>query len=194
MGFLDWLTKPKARPQPIYKAGKIETPLNDFVVIDVETTGLNPAKDRIIQVSAVRYIDHSEAGFYSSYVNPGIHIPERITDITGIFDEMIVNHPRFDQIQDEFFQFVESSPLVAGYNVEFDLRFISTACGYSVLDSWYYMDVLKYARQLLPFLENHKLSTVSQYIGYQTQYHDSLCDCRACGAVLNFLCADEIEK
>jgi len=179
------------------KAGKPvqETPgllFPDFVVIDVETTGLSESSDKVIQVAAVRYINHKMFERFVSYVNPGRPIPAEASRVNGITDKKVRMAPGFKSIQNQFFSFIELAPLVVGYNVSFDLKFLSAESGIDLFTAWDHMDVLPLAREALPMLPNYKLATVSQHIGFDTNFHDALSDCRACGEVLNYICRNEL--
>lgn len=171
---------------------KLNTPYADFVVIDVETTGLSANRDKVIQVAAVRYVNHKVAEKYAAYVNPGRPIPREASRVNGITDSMVCTAAEFKGIQDVYFAFVEQSPLVVGYNINFDLKFLSAESGVKLFSEWRYVDVLSLARKALPMLENYKLSTVSRYVGFNAKFHDALADCRACGEVLNYLCRKQL--
>lgn len=171
----------------VKRAGFIETALADYVVIDIETTGLSPAKDHIVQVAAVRYINHTEAEHFATYVNPPCHIPSRTTAIHGITDSTVQNAPTIHAIEQQLITFI-GGRIVAGYNVKFDLGFLSAAYGPSFDEDMEILDVLKYVRQAIPGMPNYKLETVSSAVGYRGRSHDALSDCRATAAVLKFLC------
>ena len=174
--------------QPPVSKIELPEPLRDFVVIDVETTGLSPKDSEIIQLSAVRYRDGREIESFASYIHPSVHIPSRITEITGIRDSTVRNAPSFASIQKKYFDFIEKSPVVTGYNVSFDLRFLSAASGIPLSSKWLYFDTLEYVRLCDPGLPEYKLGSVCAHIGYRTNFHDALNDCRACGSVLFYLC------
>ena len=163
--------------------------LNDFIVIDVETTGLSPQTDTMIQLSAVHYQNHSECESFSTYLNPYCHIPTKVTELTGIDDSTVANAPAFEEIADPFYQFIEQAPVLTGYNFSFDLRFLSSAAGFQLAEKYRCFDTLNLARQGISGLCSYKLCEVSSYIGFQTKFHNSLNDCRACGEVLNYLCS-----
>lgn len=163
--------------------------LCDFIVIDVETTGLDPKDCEIIQLSAVRYLDHQEVDDFSTYVRPSHHIPEVVTEITGITDDMVADAPIIGDVLGDFLDFTRSSPYVTGYNVRFDLGFIDAAAGSPISESLAWFDTMLLARRALT-VPRYRLADVCEYIGYTTSFHDALCDCRACGEVLNYLCQE----
>ncbi len=165
----------------------IHEKMYDFMVIDVETTGLNAGRDKVIQIAAVRFINQREVSHFVSYVNPEIPIPQSASNINGITDNMVKKAPLFSIIQKRFFDFIELSPFVVGYNVDFDLKFLSAESNMDLFNQWEYADVLSLARNTLPGLPGYKLSEVCRQIQYTTDFHDALSDCRACGEVLNYL-------
>lgn len=72
--------------------------IKDFVVIDLETTGLSTNSDKLIQISAVRFRNLIEADCFSTYVCPSVHIPPHITRLTGISDAMVESAPTFEDV------------------------------------------------------------------------------------------------
>lgn len=93
--------------------------LSDYVVIDLETTGVDPQTCKIIQLAAVRYIGHQESDSYKTYVNPGCPIPATVAELTGITGDMVAAAPTIDKVIDTFAEFVSASPYTAGWNVFF---------------------------------------------------------------------------
>lgn len=158
-----------------------------YIILDVETTGLNPATDKIIQLSAIKYSTQGiPTDTYDTYLNPGVHIPSKITNITGISDEMVQNTPISDQIKDQFLSFI-SDFLLVGYNISFDLRFLAAEFG-DFLNDREYVDALPLARRFL-CCSDYKLSTVAEECGFSPDngFHNSLVDCEAVAAVLSYL-------
>ena len=100
--------------------------LNSYVALDIETTGLNPAKDSIIEVGAIRIENGTSTDMFSTLVNPGYHIPDRITDITGIDDDMVKDAPAIDSLIERIVGITEGLPLL-GHNIIFDYSFIKKA-------------------------------------------------------------------
>ena len=97
--------------------------MNDIVAIDIETTGLDPDRDAIIEVGAVKFNGNRVEAEWSSLVNPARHVPEFITGLTGIDDAMLRNAPTFREIARQVERFVGDSA-VLGHNVRFDLGFL----------------------------------------------------------------------
>ena len=160
---------------------------SSYVIVDTETTGLDPHNDKIIQLSAILY---NPEGYpvesFNTYINPGIPIPSGASRINGITDDMVRNAPTIEEVQDTFVAFCKNLLLV-GYNVPFDLRFLAAAFP-SHFDEREYIDLLPICRSCLP-APDYKLETVASLLGYAPDggFHDSLTDCEAVAAVLNEL-------
>lgn len=161
-----------------------------YVILDTETTGLNPSSDRIIQLSAIKY-DSSGApvDFYNTYLNPGRPISAGASKVNGITDEMVSDAPKAEEVREAFLSFLGES-LIVGYNVNFDLRFLYSTFG-DIFDGWGYVDALPIARASL-WTSDYKLETVASYIGFEptSSFHDSFTDCEAVAAVLRQVGAD----
>lgn len=163
-------------------------PLPNYVVIDIETTGLHPSRDEIIQIAAVRYVDHEEVASFCSYIRPNCKIPKEASAINGITDYMVKAAPTISEIKDEFLSFIcaEASAIV-GYNINFDLRFLRENYGSAFAQNVEIIDVLPLVREAIPGLSNYKLEQLAPAIGYRGQSHNAISDCRATAAVLKFL-------
>ena len=72
--------------------------LSTFVVVDLETTGLNPDEDKIIEIGAIKFVDGVETETFETLVNPGMPIPDFITRLTGIKDEDVKDAPAIDEV------------------------------------------------------------------------------------------------
>ena len=119
-----------------------------FVVFDTETTGLYPWRDRIIEIGAVRFRDGEQTETFHMMVNPGMHIPEMVTQINHITDEMVADAPKISDAIPAFEGFVGSDTLV-GHNIDFDLRFISAAGSKLPDKDRMYIDTAELARQMV---------------------------------------------
>ncbi|HYI25149.1 MAG TPA: exonuclease domain-containing protein [Thermomicrobiales bacterium] len=109
-------------------AGTVETPtgsvLDEFVAIDVETTGLNPGNQRVIEIALYRYREGKLAERFESLVNPGRPIPEFITRLTTIRDMDVAEAPPFSELAERVLEFIGDTILV-GHNVRFDISFVN---------------------------------------------------------------------
>ena len=132
-----------------------------YVALDIETTGLNPANDQILELAAVRMENGQMVQRFSQLVNPGRHIPPFITELTGIRDDMVEHSPNIHNVLPVFLDFLGDS-LLLGHNTAFDLRFIRynsmVVMKHRVMNP--YMDTLRISRLLFPNLHDHKLTTL----------------------------------
>ena len=169
--------------------------LKNYVVIDVETTGLDADHDEIIEVAAIRYSAGEVKEAFQTYVKPLNEIPMKITQINGITNEMVENAPHFSQIVAELEDFIGTSNLV-GHNIEFDIKFLYAA-GYDMFrfKNRKYYDTLKLARRVIKPDEvtNYKLGTlIHEYSGCfeSANAHSALSDCLDTMRLFNMLLND----
>ena len=133
---------------------------DDYVVVDVETTGLNPHRDKIIELGAVLVRDGEVVRTFSSLINPGRNLPRKITDLTGITNEDLRYAPAASDYVPRFAEFIKGETLLA-YNANFDVGFITAAFeaeGLSAKNK--VLDVLELARDYIPDMPNYKLATM----------------------------------
>jgi DNA polymerase-3 subunit epsilon/ATP-dependent DNA helicase DinG len=97
--------------------------MRSIVAIDIETTGLSPDRDVIIEIGAVKFKGHRVENEWTSLINPGRHIPEFITGLTGISDVEVRSAPRLADVVADLGTFVGDAPVV-GHSVRFDLGFL----------------------------------------------------------------------
>jgi DNA polymerase-3 subunit epsilon len=109
-------------------AQQAEEPLHrvTFVVIDVETTGWQPGPDALTEVAAVRFTGGEQCETYHSLVDPGVHIPQFVSELTGIDDELVHGAPDVSAVLPQLVETIGDGVLV-GHNVGFDLSFIDAA-------------------------------------------------------------------
>lgn len=176
----------------------------EFVSIDVETTGLSASKDRIIQISAVRFEDRKAKEAFTSFVNPDRTLPENIKSLTGISDKLLQESPRINEVLPSFDNFVGKSA-IAAHNAEFDIKFLF-ASGSSILDQkrkifctlkqsqkMLKKPKVKWDKELESYepdydgewdVDDHKLSTVCEYFDIiQPSAHNALVDAYMAGEV-----------
>lgn len=152
----------------------------DYVVFDLETTGVRQGRDRIIEISAVKVRGHKVTEEYTTLVNPEMHIPKGATAVNGITDDMVRDAPKMKEAVEGFLAFIGNDILV-GHNIHtFDLNFICDAAmetlGAEVKND--YVDTLYLARKCLPQLSHHRLVDVAEHFGLSTKgAHRALNDC-----------------
>lgn len=174
------------------KGKRLNSYIEDYVVFDLETTGINPEKDTIIEISAVKVKKHDVVDEFSALVNPGRHIPAGATAVNGITDDMVKNAPCIETVIKDFLDFIGNHVLV-GHNIHtFDLNFVYNAAE-GCLDKEVkndYIDTLYMARRYLPELSHHKLTDVAAHFGMDTEgAHRALFDC-----VMTQCCYEELGK
>lgn len=155
---------------------------DDYTVLDIETTGLNPQNDYITEISAIKYRNNRRVDEFSSLVKPDFSIPYYITRLTGIYDAMVADAPAIDEVILCFMDFL-ADDIIAGYNVGFDLSFIAeNLVGYYAKRlANNYVDVMKLAQNELPFLGRYKQTAVAEYFNIATAgAHRALVDCNIC--------------
>lgn len=144
---------------------------DEFVVFDIETTGLSSQNDRITEIGAVLVKDGEVLERYNTFVNPEMPIPEKITELTSITDEMVADAPTIDKVLPEFFAFVKDRMLIA-HNADFDTSFIRRAAdrlGIPFPNS--YLDTVAMSRYVNPELSKHKLDVLADYFGLRDFKH-----------------------
>ncbi len=168
----------------------------DFTVIDLETTGLDPRWDRIIELSAIRVRGGLAVDEYSTLVNPGCEIDEFITELTGITNEDVADAPEIDEALPGFLSFV-GSDIVVGHNVNFDINFVydySESLGLPTFGNDF-LDTLRISRRVLPDLPHHRLEDVAKALKVLPDgAHRGLADCRTALSVFTGLQAEVKSK
>ena len=133
--------------------------VGDYAVVDVETTGLHPETDEIIEVAAIRCIGGKFEAF-KTLVFPRNRIPEYVTQLTGIRNIDVMNAPQIKKVAPKLLDFVRDLPIVA-HNAPFDVKFIAAAfetIGANI--DMRYIDTVPLARLAYPGLQNYKLATL----------------------------------
>jgi len=154
--------------------------LAEFVIFDVETTGLSPTEgDRIIEIAAVRVKGAKVVDKFYSLVNPQRLIPHQASQVNNITDEMVASAPLAADILPQMIRFIGGA-CVTGHNVRFDLNFLCyelALIGRRLNDQTPAVDTLKMARDLLPYLSNHKLAYLARSLGVVVdQTHRAMAD------------------
>ena len=147
-----------------------------FIVFDVETTGLSKSKDRLTEIGAVKVVNGIVTEQFNTFVNPLIPIPEKISKLTGITDDMVKDAPVEDEAIRSFFSFCGNSPLVA-HNAPFDTGFLTETCKRCDIKYDYTsIDTVPLCRSLWKGLKNYKLDTVAEFLKLPKFNHHRACD------------------
>lgn len=153
-----------------------------YVVVDIETTGLDPEADEILELGAIRVVDHEIRERFSTLVRPRGEIPREISALTGITGELaLAEGTELAPALESFWSFVGDGPMV-GYNLAFDRAFLGKASageGIPVprVPVW---DVLTLARRRVRDVPDHRLDTLVAHFGVpREEQHRALADCVA---------------
>ena len=151
-----------------------------LVAIDLETTGLDPLKDAIIEIAAVRFSGTRVEAEWTSLINPARAIPNLITQLTGITNDMVRNAPPIKAVIQELADFIGDSPVV-GHNVQFDLGFLRKN---GILGLAEPIDTYELAAVLMPTASRYNLGSLGQILGILIpNSHRAMDDARLAHAV-----------
>ncbi len=158
----------------------IHTYPEDYVIIDIETTGLSETQDEIIEIGALKIIQGEVKDRFQRLVICNQEIPEFIVKLTGIDDELLDTEGiELEDALSEFMDFIEDYPLIA-HNIPFDLGFIHQNCRECNLPipKNKTFDTLEMARRFYPKAQSHKLTAMLEYLGITPHPpHRSMTDC-----------------
>ncbi len=154
--------------------------MEDYVCLDLETTGLNPNYHEIIDIGALRVRGGKPVVRFSTLVKPDAWIPAAITNLTGISNAMVEKAPPITAVLPEFLDFL-GDDVILGHNVCFDLGFLRFACrhylGRDLPND--YIDTLRLARKLIPWEPHHRLSDLERLFCLKNECaHRALSDAR----------------
>lgn len=142
-----------------------------FIAVDIETTGLSPIKDKIIEIGAVKVMEGKVIEKFSRLVDPQIALPERIIELTGITDDMVYGQETIETVIKDFLEFAGELPLL-GHNILFDYSFLKTA---AVKEKLGYerkgIDTLYLSRVIHEELESKSLGSMCSYYGIVNEHH-----------------------
>lgn len=146
------------------------------IVFDIETTGFGPVKDKIIEIGAVKLVGGEITETFSTFINPEIPIPEEITKLTSITNEMVKDAERIEEVLPKFLKFCENCILVA-HNASFDVGFIRKKAELlQIKVGFTSVDTVGIARILLPHLTNYKLHIVCKELNISLENHHRAVD------------------
>lgn len=148
----------------------------EYCVFDIETTGLSPQSCKITEIGAVIVKKGEVIDKFDTFTDPEVHIPENITKLTSITDEMVAGAPKNADAVREFLKFAGNRILVA-HNASFDTSFIRKVAQDNQIEFTVpYMDTVALSRYANPELKNHKLDTIAEYFNLGDFHHHRACD------------------
>lgn len=173
------------------KAQYVKKIVDDYCVIDTETTGLSPYWDEIIEIGMLRVRNGEIVDRYSQLIKPQYEIDEFITELTGITNEMVAGMPSIDKVKDEVLSFI-GGDIIVGHNTSFDLRFLNAGFDTDIENE--YVDTLQFARKVYPELGHHRLEDLATYLNLSNNEHRALADCVTTQELYEAIKAKMVEK
>jgi DNA polymerase-3 subunit alpha (Gram-positive type) len=150
--------------------------INSYVAFDVETTGLNPKYEKIIEIGAIKVRDGEIIDTFNTFVNPAKSLPNRIVELTGIQNSDLVDAPYIEEVIEKFIEFVGDDVLL-GHNLIFDYSFIKKAAvNHKLTFDKSGIDTLRIARRFLTNLESRRLGVLCDYYNIHLDAHRALND------------------
>ena len=143
---------------------------SNYVLFDIETTGLDPEYDEIIEIGAIKVDNNKVMDEFHSLIKPDNEIDEFITNLTGITNEMVENAPNIEEVLPNFINFIGDEILI-GHNVNFDINFVydkTVNLGLGIVKN-NYVDTMRLSRILLPELPHHRLKDLAEYYEIDTK-------------------------
>ena len=140
--------------------------VDNYVLVDIETTGLSPRTDEIIEIGAIKVKENKIIDTYNTLIKIDRNLNPFITKLTGITDKMLETGKERDKALEEFVDFT-GNEIIMGHNVNFDINFIYDKC-LSYLDYYLsndFVDTMRIAKHILPDIQNYKLGTLANYFG-----------------------------
>lgn len=164
--------------------------MTSIIALDLETTGLDPKKDAVIEIGALRFDGQRVEDEWTTLINPNRHIPEFITGLTGINDEMVRQAPSIRDVLDELAAFIGDAPIL-GHNIQFDLSFFKKYNLFTLNDR---VDTYEMAAALLPSASRYNLGALGQALNIPLPAtHRALEDARVTRGVYQRLYAQALE-
>ena len=140
-----------------------------YCVLDLETTGFSAKTEKITEVGIMKVKDGEVIDQFSCFVNPEKHIPQRVTEVTNITDDMVKDAKTIEQVFPELLEFIKGSVLVA-HNAPFDMGFLKQNAknlGYEF--DYTYLDTLSLAKDLFPDYKKYKLGKIAENLGIKVE-------------------------
>lgn len=165
--------------------------IDSYVALDLETTGLNPKTDKILEIGAVKVKAGRVVDRYQTFIDAGIRIPDYIKSLTGIQDHMIAGGKKPQVAMNELIEFCEDYSLL-GHNVQFDFSFVKRwTVNNRIIFDRNGIDTLKIARKFLPDLEKRSLEYLCSYYHIEhNNKHRAYDDARAASDLYQLLMAE----
>jgi len=177
----DFKSKVKSIPLIIeknrYAYKKITRFVDDYVVLDIETTGLDYKSDVILEIGCLKYKNNILVDTFHTLVNPGIPIPKQATEINHITDEMVKDAPYASEKLQNLIEFIGDNVIV-GHNIGFDIKFLITACLSCFIDypKFTTINTITLAHKYLQ-IDSYSLDSIREYFHNNDVAHRAISDC-----------------
>jgi len=155
----------------------------DFIAFDLETTGIQPKNDAVVEIGAVRFRGREPAETFCTLINPGRPIPPDASAVNGISDEMVADKPGIETVLSDLAEFCGELPLVA-HNAPFDFKFLLAAVEKhrALAPKGVVLDTCALSRIVFPGMFNYKLGTLVRHFGFPNgTFHRAEEDSVYCG-------------
>lgn len=188
-------------PNPRNKGNSLNEFPTEFCVVDLETTGLDPSFDEIIEVGILKVRDNEVVDTYSSLIQPKLYryfdedgneieyyIDDFIVELTGITNEMLKDAPVLKDVYKDIEDFIGDG-IIVGHNINFDINFLydfARENGFKEVNNDYW-DLMKLSRRILKDLEHHRLKDLASYFNYDYKPHRSIEDCKTTLEIMKLL-------
>ncbi len=148
---------------------------------------LRAGADQIIQIGAIKYVNHEVKEMFNTFINHFRHIPETVTRLTGISNEMVEWAPSIEQKIEELLEFIGDLPIIA-HNASFDMGFLYALDNIEgiKIPEYTVIDTVKLARKKITETPNHKLTTLTEFLQLEHDAHDAIGDCLATAAIYQY--------
>lgn len=168
--------------------------INSYIGIDLETTGLNPKLDKVIEIGAIKVVEGKKVDTFSTFVNPGRRLEERIIALTGITQAQVDGAQEIEQILPKLMTFLEDLPLL-GHRILFDYSFLKKAAVNQRLSfEKQGIDTLRIARVFLPELEHRTLEYLCRHFQIPHTAHRATADAEATSQLYQILAEQYYEQ
>ena len=165
--------------------------IDDYCVLDTETTGLSAYYDEIIEIGILRVRNNEIVDRYDQLIKPNFDIDGFITALTGITNEMLEGMPSIADVKTAVLSFI-GEDIILGHNTSFDMRFLNEGFNEQLTNR--YMDTMQFARKLYPELKHYSLSDLTDYLGLHNNEHRALADCIAMKELYDAVKTRMVEK
>lgn len=173
---------------------RMQEAVMDYLCVDLETTGLSPKTDKIIEIGAVKVKNGQIVDTFETFARPGVTLPEKVTELTGITAADLEHAPTITEMLPQFLAFAEELPLL-GHRILFDYSFLKRAAVNARLPfERNGIDTLKLSRKFLPDLPSKKLGDLCLHYRIEMRAHRAMEDARATHFLYQKLCGEFFEQ